>query len=349
MNTAGPTIARRIVLRNRQAPGDILMLTAALRDLHKCYPGEFLTDVRTSCSEIWLNNPYLTALATNDPAVRLVDCEYPLIHRSNEMPVHFLHGFIDNLNNQLGLKIALTEFKGDVHLSPAEKWPPSPVEQMTGHDLPYWIVVAGGKYDYTIKWWHFRRYQSVIDQFRGKLLFVQVGDKGDYHPPLEGVLDFRGKTSLRDLARLVYHARGVLCGVTFLMHLAAAVECKHHRPTRPCVVVAGGRESPHWEAYPHHQFIHTVGTLPCCAKGGCWRSRIVPLGDGDDKDEPKNLCVDVVGGLPRCMDLISAEDVASRVAWYLRDGDWLTAEQERAVVAFLSCRRRSILFRNPEP
>ena len=32
---------------------------------------------------------------------------------------------------------------------------------------------------------------------------------------------------------------------------------------RPCVVIAGGREPPHFTAYPHHQFIHTVGALRC--------------------------------------------------------------------------------------
>jgi hypothetical protein len=71
------------------------------------------------------------------------------------------------------------------------------------------------------------------------------------------------------------------------MHLAAAVETRPiAHPSRPCIVVAGGRESPNWEAYPTHQFLHTVGVLPCCATGGCWRSRTLPLGDGDENDEP---------------------------------------------------------------
>jgi len=35
----------KLILQNHQAPGDILMLTAAVRDLHRCHPGKFLTDV----------------------------------------------------------------------------------------------------------------------------------------------------------------------------------------------------------------------------------------------------------------------------------------------------------------
>jgi hypothetical protein len=60
--------------------------------------------------------------------------------------------------------------------------------------------------------------------------------------------------------------------------------------------------------------------LPCCDNGGCWKSRVVPLGDGDDKDRPEELCVDVVGGLPRCMDMITADDVIRRIELYLTGG-----------------------------
>jgi len=38
-----------------------MMLTAAVRDLKLSFPN-FEIDVRTSCSEIWENNPYLTPL-----------------------------------------------------------------------------------------------------------------------------------------------------------------------------------------------------------------------------------------------------------------------------------------------
>jgi len=98
-----------------------------------------------------------------------------------------------------------------------------------------------------------------------------------------------------------------------------AVETRPGAPkSRPCVVVAGGREGPHWAAYPTHQFIHTVGTLPCCAEGGCWKVRTVPLGDGDYRDKNQYLCVDVVNGLPRCMDMISVQHVIHAVEMYVR-------------------------------
>ena len=286
---------RKLILRNFQSAGDIVRLSAAVRDLHRCHPGEFLTDVRTSCSDVWLHNPHLTPLADDDPDVQVVDCHYPLIHRSNQEPRHFLDGFVEHLNEQLGLRIRVTDFRGDLHIYESEKHWFRRVEALEGECPPFWLLASGGKYDYTIKWWDAARYQDVVD--------------------------LRGQTSLRELIRLVFHAQGALSAVSLLMHLTAAVEVKPGMPkNRPCVVVAGGREPPHFTAYPHHQFIHMVGALQCCDNGGCWKARTLPLGDGDVNDRPDALCVDVVGALPRCMDMISADDVIRRIELYFRGG-----------------------------
>lgn len=316
------------------------MLTGAIRDLHLTYPGEFLTDVRTPCPHLWENNPYLTPLEPSQPGVETIDCGYPLIHRSNQEPWHFLHGFVHFLNERLGLNVKPTAFKGDVHLSPVEKSWMSQVQEITEEPVPFWIISAGGKSDYTIKWWDHARYQAVVNRFEGQILFVQVGEMNHHHPPLQAVLDLRGKTDLRQLIRLVHHSQGVLGPVSLLMHLAAAVEVKPGMPKhRPGVVVAGGREPPHWEAYPHHQFIHTVGALRCCDSGGCWKSRTIPLHDGDEKDHPANLCVDVVGTLPRCMDMITSDEVVSRIERYFDGGAvrYLSRCESDAVRAVVRC------------
>lgn len=314
-------MARKLILKNNQAPGDIVMLTAAVRDLHLCYPGHYITDVRTSCPQLWEHNPRIVSLSEQDPEVTLIDCHYPLIHSSGRLPYHFIFGFIEYLNEFLGLRIRPTQFRGEIFLSAAERNRPSRVKELTGSDLPYWIVDAGGKYDFTAKWWAPARFQQVIDHFRNRIQFVQVGSRGHYHPPLQGVINLVGKTDLRGLIHLIYHSVGVLTPVSAPMHLAAAIPAPLDRPqVRPCVVIAGGREPLHWEAYPNHQFIHTLGALPCCAQNGCWKSRVRPLNDGSDKDEPQNICVDVVQDLPRCMDMITAEEVIRRIETYYQGG-----------------------------
>src|SRR5436853_5966549 len=103
---------RKLILKSHFSPGDIVMLTAAVRDLHRCYPNQFATDVRTLCPELWENNPYITPLAESSPGVEFIECSYPLIDRCGDIPYHCLHGYIDFLNTQLGLAIKPTEFKG---------------------------------------------------------------------------------------------------------------------------------------------------------------------------------------------------------------------------------------------
>ena len=309
----------KLILRCFLSPGDIVAMTAAVRDLHAAFPGRFLTDVRTSCAPLWEHNPHLTSLDEGATGVRSIDLEYPLIHQSNTRPYHFLHGFTQFLESTLSLRIPVTQFRGDIHLSEQEKGWMSQVEE-TGFHGRFWVLVAGGKFDFTSKWWNPESCQRVVDHFRGRILFVQCGDQQHWHPPLSGALNLIGKTDIRQFIRLIYHADGVLCPVTFAMHLAAAVETKPGKPkNRACVVVAGGREPPHWEAYPHHQFISTNGALWCCDNGGCWKSRCQLVGDGDSKDQ--NVCefpVQVSPNLriPKCMDMITAEDVIRRIELY---------------------------------
>jgi ADP-heptose:LPS heptosyltransferase len=313
---------RRLILKNQLSPGDIITLTAAVRDLHLTHPGKFITDVKTSCPALWENNPYLTPLDENDADVEVIQCEYPLIHKSNQVPYHMIHGFRLFLQDMLSVNIEPHAFKGDIHLSAKEKSWMSQVEEIEGMGARFWIIVSGGKWDYTAKWWDPDRAQAVVDYFQGRIRFVQCGEAHHRHPMLKNVIDLVGKTDLRQMVRLMWHADGVICPVTMFMHLAAAIETKPGRAlNRPCVVIAGGREPSQWEAYPHHQYLHTNGTLPCCDNGGCWKSRVEPLNDGDEKD--KSLClrpITLKNGLklPECLDMISAADVIRAVENYLK-------------------------------
>ncbi|MCD8534155.1 MAG: ADP-heptose--LPS heptosyltransferase [Verrucomicrobia bacterium] len=307
------------------------MLTAAIRDLHLTYPGRYVTDVRTSCIELWENNPWLSDLADDDPEATLIELSYPLINQSNQLPYHTLHGFRLELNNRLGLNIRPTCFHGDLHLSDQEKSWYSQIYELVGMNIPYWVIDAGGKFDVTIKWWSRERYQQVVDHFQGKIAFVQVGGAGHYHPALNGVIDLRGRTDMRQLVRLVWHSIGGVCAITALMHIAAAVEWRDGiamRHGRPCVVIGGAREPSHWEAYPGHQFLSTNGCVPCAPAGGCWKDRTYALGDGWPQDEPQNICVNPRGNLPLCMDMIRAEDVIQKIENYYKGGVYRYLDQQ---------------------
>lgn len=325
---------RKLIFKNFQGPGDIVMLTAAIRDLHRNFPGEFITDVRTTSMSLWENNPYVGVgnghmLDEEDPDVEVFDLGYPLINQSNDGPYHFSEAFTVELEKILDINIRDRLQKGDIHIGPHEDvygWTERSTwfkEYGLDPNVEYWVIDAGHKHDFTAKFWGSKKFQKVVEMLQGKVQFVQIGHVAHVHPPLEGVVNLIGKTDDRQLIRLIWSASGVLTPVSYPMVLAAAIPVKHGtckgKQTRPCVVVAGGREPTAWQAYTNHQFIHTCGCLPCCDRGGCWASRVYPIGDGDHKDE-KHMCLNVVNDgdeeIPFCMHMITPEDVVRRIEMY---------------------------------
>lgn len=304
---------RKLIFTTYLCPGDHTVFTATLRDLHVAHPGAYLTDIRSSTPDLFFNNPYVTAL--RDDEAEIVPLNYDwLIKRANQSAMHFLHGYRIMLERVLGVEIPLTKFAGDIWLSAEEM---AMDRQVQG---PYWIIISGVKNDFTCKGYDVSRWQAVVAHFMGRIAFAQVGEWNHFHPNLSGVIDLRGKTTLRQLILLVYHSEGVLCPVTSLMHLAAAVPTKNGHP-RPCIVVAGSREPPTWERYPTHRFLDNVGhaQLPCSWTGGCWKSRVTKLNDGAPFDESICLYPEMAETaiVPRCLKLITARMVIDAVSSYL--------------------------------
>ncbi len=319
---------RKVIFRHSLSPGDLVMMTAAVRDMKLSHP-DIQIDVRTPAAELWENNPHLTKLEENDPDVKIYKIEYPIVHNSNEGQYHFIHGFRKDIQNKLNIRIKSTIFKGDIHISDEEKSWMSQIEEM-GIKEDFWIINSGIKYDFTAKAWNPSYYQKVVNHFRGKITFVQIGEKDHWHPPLKGVINLVGKTDLRQLIRLIYHSIGVVCPVTLVMHLAAAIEMKKTPPlNRACVVIAGGREPSIWEKYCNHRYLDANGCLDCCDRGGCWKSRCQKVGDGDEKDR-KDLCVYPVQTnydfkeeklvIPKCLDIIKPSDVIRAIEMYYKGG-----------------------------
>lgn len=239
----------------------------------------------------------------------ILDMHYTeLIQQSCNVPYQFLYGYCQDLERQLGIPVALTTNRPHLYLSEKETftYPIAHCESETRR--PYWLVSAGTKQDFTLKQWPLEYYQSVVDHFRDRLTFVQVGSTVDDHPPLDGVTNLVGKTTLRELIHLAYHAHGGLGPITLLQHLCAAFE-------KPYLALLGGREPVGWVQYPLQTTFHTIGALDCCKTRACWRSRVVPLGDGNQND--KSLCDAPVQNLLRpvgkCMTLIKPGDVIGAI------------------------------------
>ena len=48
---------RRVILKTTQSPGDVVMLTAAVRELKRALGAGVEIDVRTPCPALWEHNP----------------------------------------------------------------------------------------------------------------------------------------------------------------------------------------------------------------------------------------------------------------------------------------------------
>lgn len=302
--------AKAVILKNSLSPGDVVAMSAAIYSLHRSHPGKFITAVDTTCNAAYEHNPDIVSIErARELGAEEVMMHYPKIQVCNSTAIHFVEAYTDFLGEVLGVKLPLMTNRPHIYVSKRERSWMNQVHEVTGKNQKYWILNSGVKKDFLAKQWPW--YQQMVDRLQGKVLFVQVGKSEHVHKPLRGVVNLLDKTDDRQLIRLVYHSEGVVCGTTYLMHLAAGLEKKS-------VILAGGREPRQWNQYPLQTLLSTVGALPCCAKQACWKSRVVAIGDGSEQDA--SLCdsptfTDPIS--PKCMAIISPEYACQAVEMYL--------------------------------
>jgi ADP-heptose:LPS heptosyltransferase len=317
-------MSTRVLLKQFQSPGDILMLTAAVRDL-KTHKPEWKINVETSCPEIWLNNINLSPSVTESNADFVINSDYKHeVNKSNQRGYHFSRAFTDNLSEVLKINIPISGHGPDIYFSQDE----------INHDLglgEYWIINAGGKYDFTAKWWNPDHYQEVVNHFKGKIKFIQVGAREHHHPQLNNVQNLIGKTSIRTLMLMAKKSQGAITPVSFLMHVTGNMDSIYGGKV-PAIVLAGGREQTSWESYDNHNYISRVGMYKCCDMGACWKTKATETFCEQEIQEKKTLddtsiCEDRVdlGGkisspsgeakfyIARCMHEITPKEIIEKI------------------------------------
>lgn len=317
----------KFVLVHKLCPGDETCATALIRDLKRTYGDQILLDFRNNAEAIRAHNPYLSELSESDPEVQTVRLDYQqgITSAGRGNRHHFLTWFYRDFQQKTGIAVDCLESKPDLHLDEERKY----LRPVSGR---YWLVIAGGKTDYTIKHWDYSWYQEVVDRLRPYgIRFVQTGLRrpgkpAHIQPKLQRVLDLVNWGGVAELLWLIWHADGVLCPVTAAMHIAAAFQ-------KPCVVLAGGREEWWWEAYTNdgqfgpkaspisvpHRYLHTIGLLDCCRTKGCWLHKIVRI------DSDLRICRRPADRqpyqqpLPLCMEMITVEHCLEAIWSYYEE------------------------------
>lgn len=275
-----------LIFKQWQAPGDLLMLTCAIRDLHLMYPDKFRTDVFCCYPEVFFNNPYITYFP-KDGTVEVIDLEYAAT-RDKLAPLgyHFSSVFHFMFNEMFNLKLMKTSMRPDIYLTRDER--SDKIVERLELEKPYWIINCGVKQDIPVKGYPPSLWQKAVDILVEEgIKLYQVGSHNDIHPTISRIKSLVGKTeNLRDYFSLVYHSSGCINHVSMQMHVAAAFH-------KPSVVVAGGREDCRWETYPDHRYLNTIGIMDCCQERGCWVSTIQDC-KHPYKDTPYATCLSII-------------------------------------------------------
>jgi hypothetical protein len=238
-------------------PGDDLLCTAVLRELR--HRGRENVWIASNYPEIFSGNADVAAVVPFDSPYR----RYATIWRCDVRHLEYSRFSGDqgesprrHIIAELCARAGIT---GRITLKPT--FALTEQEQTYGTFAGNKVVIQStglaGIFPMRNKQWFPERFQGVVDHLCRDIEFVQLGSAAD--PELSNVLDLRGKTSIRQSASILHHARAYIGNVGFLMHLARAVEC-------PSVIVYGGREAPWQSGYTGN--INLYNGLPCAP---CWR------------------------------------------------------------------------------
>jgi len=321
-------LPKRIIFHNRQAIGDILMMTCAIRDFKKAFP-DTEVKIESTAMHIWDYNPNICQEKWNmvidgkenpkqkieqaineDNPIRLYIGPSKGTNASNRSDKHFANAYRMSIEAILNIEIPQGPIRPDIYMTKEEYNKESIIKQ------PYWLITAGEKGDWTCKTFPFQKWQEVIKKLPD-ITFVQLGSLGHRHPELKGenVINYIGKTQdrdtgIRDLFNLFLNCEGSLGLVSFQMHLAAAFN-------KPCVVIAGAREPVWFTRYPGQRYMASDGCLSCTVKKNndeptaCWYCKL-------ERCPQKRIYTDQE--VPRCADIFSSDDVVREIKRYYDGG-----------------------------
>lgn len=248
----------RRVVRFHGGLGDELMCTAVLHEWRR--RGGTGLAVMTATPDLFLGNPDADAILPMDYRFddvirrvkgRLFDLQYA--RSVPELDMDLLPGchVITRMCGSAGVRGRVAK-RPYLHLSPAER--------AGGKMAPRQVAVQSSgmtaRHPMQTKEWFPDRFQAVVGALRGNFTFVQIGSAND--PPLAGVIDLRGRTSVRRTAAVLAGSVAFLGLEGFLMHLARAVG------TRGAIVI-GGRIPPWQFGYGCNE---NLTAEPACSP--CW-------------------------------------------------------------------------------
>ena len=240
---------RSVLIRRQQAHGDVLFAAAVAPALKKKYPGIkiFYT---TMYADVLRNNPSIDGLIfDNDKSERLYDLFYDLDMSYEYRPnSKTLQVYAD----AVGVNVEDCEFF-------------LYEEEPKNLDLPSnYVVIHAGYTTWAGRNWKIERWQEIVNRLvENNINVILVGTEKD--SKLSKTLDFRGLTTINNLAYIIKRANLVIGIDSFPMHIAQIFKV-------PSVVFFGSVSYQNW--------IISENTLPVVAEElsciGCHKRQPTP-------------------------------------------------------------------------
>jgi Glycosyltransferase family 9 (heptosyltransferase) len=251
----------QVLLHFGEAVGDDLLCTTVLRELRR--RGQQGIWMMTRFPDLFAGNPDVDTLVPLNR--QLVELLIQQFGTRFVMPVYTVHDWKNDAGDPvppahiLAVMCHRAGIVGPVALRPYLQLRPE--ETAYGQFSPKQIAIhstgIGATFPMQNKEWMPKRFQEIVDALKGEYTFVQLGSAKD--PLLDGAIDLRGQTTIRQSAAVLSHSLLFVGLVGFLMHLARTVNCRS-------VIIYGGRELPRQSGYSCNENIANV--LSCSP---CWR------------------------------------------------------------------------------
>lgn len=258
----------RTVLWYGSGFGDHLLCTAVFHELRK--RGHRGLWMASGFEELFRGNPDIDAVVPIDwryqelakrvggRSVMPVYADIDPENENNEIPTrHIIALMCEKLDIQ-----GEVELRPYLHLTDDEK----KAGRLVDNQVAIQSSILAARLPILNKEWDPARFAAVVQALKGEFNFVQVGSPRD--PLLPGVIDMRGKSSVRQTAAILGQSRAFVGLVGFVMHLARAVDCR-------AAIVFGGREAPWQSGYTCNENLHeAVECAPCWQWSRCDHDRV---------------------------------------------------------------------------
>lgn len=265
--------------------GDALISTATIRDFAKTFPNHNI-NLQTNYSDILKGNPYIRNF-DNSIIYKIKLCYAPYSQRTASGGNCF-NAWRIGLVKRLGVALKYGPDCVDIYYDDFEK------ERLIKED--YIIINAGNQTCSEVKSYPF--WQEIVNSLKNDIKIVQIGGKEDRdcHQPLDGVTNLIGKTSVRDLMRLVRDARVVVSPPS-----AVSILCTQQGFAGLNIILNGAREPSELTNY-NKKIIHLGSTckMGYTNKSGCMKFYMKETNGKtclsqvkiNDKYYPECMCVD---------------------------------------------------------